>query len=293
MEFERDDIRRTPYLDTELMLQAIEEFSSLNIKAITLVGGGEPLLHKNIEKIISAIDASPMEYGVITNLSIEKTPHFLSKATWIRVSVDAGTEKTYDIIHRPPPGSFSHVLSNIKALSPLVDIGICFLVHRDNWTEILTSAKLFKESGARYIQFKPVYEEDRGKNIEPFIGEINTLLDEASSLADSNYEVINLIKRLDNLSGKKRDFSKCRVQDYAVQLGVDGKIYVCCLMKYIPGFCLGDLKSQTFKEIWNSENRKSFLKNHNAQNCPPCWYDTANEVLEYMETADPANMNFI
>lgn len=293
IEYKRDDIRKVTFLDSDVALKAISEFAGLGVKAITFVGGGEPLIHKEIEEIVENTVENGMEYGVITNLDIKKSPHFLKKASWIRVSVDAGKVETYNLIHNPPMGSFERVKKNIEYLSGFVEIGVSFLVCKENYKDIFLACELFKGVGAKYIQFKPVYDEDRGKNIKPYLEETMKLLNKAKTLEAEEFKIINQIERIENLSTTKRGFEKCRIQSFTSQLGVDGKIYACCLLKYIPKFCLGDLRVNTFKEVWNSQARKKFLKSHNVCDCPPCYYDKTNEILEYLDIEKPINVNFV
>jgi radical SAM protein with 4Fe4S-binding SPASM domain len=289
----RSSIRDIRALDTDLLVRTLSECATLSVRAVTLVGGGEPLLHKDVDKIIAHIEGAGLAYGVITNLSVREKPKFLSSASWVRVSIDAATERTYNVLHRPPPGSFPRVLENLAFLAPQVETGVSFLIHRDNWREIVEGAKLFRGLGARYVQYKPVYDEDRGEAIRPHLDEIEALLKEAAQLESPAFSVINHLSRVRILGDGRKRYERCRIQHLATQIGADGKVYACCLMKYFPDFCLGDLRQITFADLWTSRARAEFLERHRASRCPPCWYDGTNEALEYLAQPLPLHAHFI
>jgi radical SAM protein with 4Fe4S-binding SPASM domain len=280
-------------LETEVALKAIDDFAEVGVKAITLVGGGEPLFHKNVDDILTRIVDRGIEFGVITNLSIIPPSGLLNEATWIRVSVDAASDETYKIMHRPRGFNFSQLLKNVENLAGNTDLGVSFLVHKDNFREIADAARLFKKLGASYIQYKPVYDEDRATNIVPYLDKINGLLSEARRLDDQHYGIINLIHRVEDIARPVRNFKFCRVHHYNTQLAVDGKIYPCCVLKYIDKFAYGSLYQEDFKTIWNGPQRQSTNELLLADDCPPCWYDKTNEVLEYLSRTSHRHANFV
>lgn len=293
--FKGEYIKDVPYLETETILKALDEFRDAGIKAVTLVGGGEPLIHKDIDKILRRMAGHGFHLGVITNLSrLPGDLDALAAADWIRVSLDAATDSTYQLMHAPEDGtSLGAVLENVRRVAGLTEVGASFMIHRLNWREIHDAARTMKSIGAKYIQFKPVYDKDRGESIAGFMDEIKRQLDAASALSDDGFEVIDLLGRVGEMSAASRGFDLCRIHNYQIQLGVDGNIYPCCVLKYVGELSFGSIRDSTFKDIWSSAGRKEVIPRLNSMECPNCWYDKTNEFLEYSLADKTAHAYFV
>ena len=57
-----------------------------------------------------------------------------------------------------------------------------------------------------------------------------------------------------------RNYQKCYGQQFAAVIAADARVYVCCHMRGFDKYCIGDLKKNTFKEIWNSNKMRNFRK---------------------------------
>jgi MoaA/NifB/PqqE/SkfB family radical SAM enzyme len=291
--FEQTYIKNISMIKTEVALRALDEFRDAGIKAITLVGGGEPLIHKDIDLILERIIGNGMEYGVITNLSRLPRMDLLERATWIRVSADAADEPSYKAMHNPVHETFADLCRNIEAIAGKTDVGVSFLLDLPNWHLAFEAAKLFKGMGVNYIQYKPVYDETKGATIRPHLDEIETLLEQAEALADEGFDVINMVSRVEDISAPKRTFKKCQLVNYQMQMGVDGHLYPCCILKYQQQFSYGNMHEQSFMEIWDGERRKAVTETLTAQACPSCYYDRQNNLLHYLSQTDPKHVQFV
>lgn len=87
------------------VLNALED---RNIKAITITGGGEPLLNRDIDYITATLQQHGLPYGINTNLSI--LPPDSASPVWLKVSLDAATAKEY---HATRGGDYKETMSNI------------------------------------------------------------------------------------------------------------------------------------------------------------------------------------
>ncbi|RLF35709.1 MAG: hypothetical protein DRM99_04155 [Thermoplasmata archaeon] len=75
------------YKIMDLMIEAKE----LGCKSVTISGGGEPILHKNIEDIIKLIDGLGIKIGLVSNgleLHTRLSKESLGSIVWCRVSYD-------------------------------------------------------------------------------------------------------------------------------------------------------------------------------------------------------------
>lgn len=289
---ERNSIRNL-MLPTDVALRAIDQFKEAGVKALTFAGGGEPLLHPQANAILGRVLERGMEYGLITNLSRMPDLEVIRAATWVRVSVDAASDSIYRKMHDPIHGDFAQLIDHVSKLVGKTDIGVSFLIHRENWHEAFEAAKMFKDLRASYIQFKPVYDEDRTADIQPFLDDIHALLHRAEGLADDSFDVINLIRRVKDVAAPERTFKRCHMTRYQAQLGADGHLYPCCVLKYEDRYSYGDMALQSFREIWSSERKRQVDQMTTAKACPPCWYDEANNLLEYLARSNAKHVNFV
>lgn len=93
----RGKIERTLEMEYETIADIVKRYKKLGCKAITISGGGEPLLHEKINDIISLISSEGIKIGILTNgwFVSNLNQESLDKITWIRVSLGDGrkTEK--------------------------------------------------------------------------------------------------------------------------------------------------------------------------------------------------------
>ena len=284
-------------LTLERFTELVAEFKTLGIKAITLSGGGEPLSHPQINPMIEAIHQAGIELGVITNLSLKVDIPLLSRAVWVRASLDAGSEESYEILHRPPDGrkAFNKVLDNIEQLkraNPKLDMGVNFIVQPENYTEILQAAELVKARGASYIRFVPAITTEK-IDYAALWPEIDRLQQQSQVLVDDHFHVFTIKERFEAIEDRKKSYSFCYKQQIHPLLGADGNIYPCCLLKYYPQHALGSVLEHSFEAVWTGKQRRAWVENLNVDECPPCWFDKTNEFIEYMLEEQPKHVNFV
>lgn len=296
LDMDRDPIRRKS-LATDLVLGALHDFKSVGVKAITLTGGGESLLHKDINIILKTIFDLGFELGVMSNLNLMPSTDLLKKALWIRVSLDAASKDTYQKIHAPGGGiSFDDVVNNMRFLAPHVDLGISFLICRSNWHEIAQVAELAARIGVSYVQYKLVYDQDKSQSLFAKREDIYRLLDQAKEIASRSFkklEIIDLLGRISLIEKSPRNYRQCYIHRHTAIVGADAQMYLCCLLKYIPQFSLGSLQTASFQEIWAGAKRKGIIHGFNKDKCPPCFYEKTNEAIDYLLSKDNPHKNFV
>ncbi len=280
----------------ERFKELIDELSEIGIKAITFSGGGDPLIYHKIDDIIHKITSLGIKFGVITNLSVKKDITEIAKAVWLRVSLDAATDTTYNLIHRPANHkSFAIVLRNIEkllSLNPELDLGINYLIQPENYSEILAAGRLVKKMGARYIRYVPVIA-THALDYKTIMEKSYSLLKESEELIDKNFHVFIVQERFKSLANHRKNYSFCYKQRVHPLIGADGNIYPCCLLKYYKQHALGNIISRSFQQVWSGETRRQWLKNLNVDHCPPCWFDKTNEFMEYLFTESPEHVDFV
>jgi organic radical activating enzyme len=77
--------KKNGFMDFELFKQIIDDFYYKGGVAVAFEGGGEPMLHPHIDKMIYYLCSKSLQIGIITNGTIYK-PEMLF-TDWIRVSI--------------------------------------------------------------------------------------------------------------------------------------------------------------------------------------------------------------
>jgi hypothetical protein len=146
---------------------------------------------------------------------------------------------------------------------------------------MVLAAKTCKEWGVDYLQFRPL-QIHRGGKFEYDWREVETKIDEACSYSGDGYEVLYSKHKYEMIKRKDygRDYGKCFGHQFASTIAADGKMYICCHTRGYDKYCIGDLRKNSFHEIWNSEERMKAAERIDFKDCIPlCRDNTFNQIL--------------
>jgi radical SAM protein with 4Fe4S-binding SPASM domain len=281
-------------ISTDRIISLITEAKETGVKAILLLGGGEPLIHPGIEKIVKHIENLDLELALVSNGSLfnEEKVALFKNASWIRISVDAATDETYKLVQGTTHGIPKNKIRLIRKICKDTVLGVSFLTKPENFHEAYDAAVMAKELGANNIRFSIVQTMD-GKDIMlPHYEKYFKLINKAKALEDKNFKIFGLTGRKIALENNK-NYEKCLFQHFVAVVGANGNIYPCCWTKNLTPHILGSINEESFKDIWFGEKRKNYLKNQNLKDCPPCWFDKNNEFLNYLVKDKPRHVNFV
>ena len=190
--------------------------------------------------------------------------------TWVRISVDAGTKKTYNGV-RVAKGNqdWDKMVSNLTKLIEVnkskgnkIDIGVGYVISPDTYEEIVEFAKFFKDFDLMYCQYKPeiIIREDGGvqRDIEFWTDKVQPLLDEAKDILGDKFQVNGY--KLEDLATDRekfgRNYKKCLGSQIQPCVGADGHVYVCTNHRGWKQYSYGSLHQNTFEEIWKNLNER-------------------------------------
>lgn len=174
-----DEVINTgPKYSGDNVLHTIDTLADRGLCSVILIGGGEPTLHPKFGEIVRHIKARGLELGLVTHGGhaqkiVEVADQFQS-TDWVRFSIDAATNETYQDIHfgqagKKPRNTLAEILANgrsIKEANPAIQLGYSYVVvppgqeyHgrrlRDNIDEIPGAAANAREHGFTYLSLKP------------------------------------------------------------------------------------------------------------------------------------------
>ena len=290
--------REKELLKLDKVLDIINQLAEVGVKSITLTGGGEPLTHPEIVTVMHFIREKGMQVSLVTNggmLDKEKADAVLDTCSFIRISLDAGEEHTYAKTHRANRNTIKDIISWIRYLrensSPDFVIGVAYIVHPYNYREILTAAQIVKAAGASYLQIRPVFM--RGMILtDKILNETYRQTQDALKLNNNKFEILPMLHRFKEFSKVDKSFNECMGHNLLGVVAANGKMYLCCQLRGLDQWCLGDLYKSSFKEIWNGKQRKDVIRKINVNRCPPCRYSKYNEFLSYLK-GKQQHINFL
>ena len=298
-------------LELDMLRPRLGEMAQLGIRSVMFAGEGEPTLWKPLPQLLDYCT----EVGIDTSLTTNMVPFskgnvdaFVRNCTWIKTSVNAGTAATYSRVHRTKETDFDRVMRNFEMAVETRNrngygctIGGQTLLLPENADEIATLALALRERGVDYLVVKPytqslygITHEYDGMNFDEY-----SYLDD--QLAELNTETFNVIVRrgaMNKFSEQQRMYSKCYATPFFwAYVMADGSVYGCSAYLTNDDFCYGNLKEQSFKEIWEGEKRRRSFEHVRdkldiSQCRVNCRMDEVNRYLWKLDHPDE-HVNFI
>ena len=322
---ERDKDKKKTSFDISLLDTLIGDLKELDVRGIDISGGGEPLLHENIDQIIKKFSAV-FNVGLVTNgqnlnnsnqafsENIRKT--ILENCTWCRISVDAGSQEVYERMHGKRPNiQFSKIVDNVKLIADeklktnsKITLGVSFLLTPENFLDLIKSICIFREiKGIDYFQIKPIVippaERITLSNMIFWDKRIFDAVSTAQAYEKRTFKIFTLsYKFADMLLNESigLPFQKCWGHPFYPTISADGSLLVCCfflnaLLEDRNSGVYGKIDfSNTFKKIWDSKERFDIGDKINVTLCPSnCKLSETNKVLENFHEQQILHENFI
>lgn len=297
------NLQRNDFIPWGKMQEIIFDFKKIGVNAVTFSGGGEPLAYKYITESMELFLKNGVDLSIITNGSLMKgyKADLLTRAKWVRISLDAGTPETYSKIRNISIDSFEEVCRNIEEFSKTkktnCELGVNFVVTAENSEEIFKAGKLMKELGVNHIKYAARITNDTIKYHDPFrksvIEQIHQLTEEHES---PNFRVVNKYETdFDTCAVFQRQYNNCYMKELVCVIAADSKIYYCHDKAYLPNGVVGDISKMSFNDVWFSEEVRNKFKNFDAKKeCKHhCVYDSRNILLNNYFSLDNDQINFI
>lgn len=262
------------FIDADTLLTNIEWLSKNGLKSILIAGTGEPLLHKDAVSIIQGIKSFGVDVALSTNgalLTKQTAKQILPLLSWIRFSVAAPTEATYNKIHRCPIGDFNKVMKNIENAVKIkketgidTTLGVQMLLIPENEKEIVLMAEKMKNIGVDYLSLKPFGQNPiLEKRDKMDYDTVNSMYDELKQLESDSFRVQVRKNLIEQLEVKKPKYHECHMLDFSAVIDAKGNVVPCTALNDYEEFFYGNVYQQRFEDIWKSECRKN-VKNRIA-----------------------------
>jgi GTP 3',8-cyclase len=298
------------FIDTSILKKRLSEMASLGVKSILYSGEGEPLLHKDIAAIIdhtakAGIDTALASNGVLLDRAMAES--ILAGLKWVKISLNAGTKKTYASIHRTSASDFDRVMNNLSYAARLkrqkkykCTIGIQILLLPENSGEIVTLARKARDTGVDYLVVKPYSQHPssltvRYKNIK--YASYMKLADKLRPFNDKNFEVIFRDDSMRKWDEGVHAYEHCYALSFWAHIDSAGNIWGCPIYMGDKRFLYGNIYNSSFKHAWQGIKRKKMQDlaqgRLDIRKCRVnCRMDEVNRYLRELRNPS-AHVNFI
>jgi MoaA/NifB/PqqE/SkfB family radical SAM enzyme len=293
--------------------ELIEQFNRVGVKGLILIGGGEPLAHREIAEAITTAHGFGISIGLTTNGTLlnKYLPEIANYVSWTRVSVDASTEETYEKFR---PSSLNHpflkVIENMKELAKIKKgtLGFSFLLIQrklengdliSNCGEVLAAAELARNIGCDYFEFKPMVDGEHRlvPLAEKFRDLLSQQLEKLQALNSDTFSVIapdSIDPLIENGNvDQPKDYTSCPMLEFRTLVTPKG-IYPCPYKRGQDAFKIGE-PDVAFDQYWQSTERyEKSRKLDPSKDCLfHCIRHKSNVFLEELTTLFDKGVNSV
>ncbi|MGE3675007.1 MAG: radical SAM/SPASM domain-containing protein [Polyangiaceae bacterium] len=281
-----------PELPGERFIRVLQEMAELGCRKVHF-SGGEVLARKDFEAIAGAAAEAGIKVTLTSNLTLltkERAKSLLShRISSISTSLDGASPKVHESV-RGVPGSFKKTLRGIEYIARYAKkrppkLRVNFVMLRQNFRDYPALIRLVAERGA--IDLVPM----------PVDSKRSELRLSKRLIREYNSEIAPEVEELRRQHGfplgndyvypfgrDKSELDASAAGDYALSyykqhqclapwlhlfVAWDGKVYLCCMTngRIEP---LGDLSSQSVRDVWLGEAFQRIREQMRAERIPSC-----------------------
>lgn len=255
---------KTEELSLEQIKSLIVHFSEFGTKSVTITGGGESLLHPEIDSILDLFVKAKIKTGLVTNgFLLPELGNSIEKCEWIRISLSKEIDyyRLDKILNKvicfETDWAFSYVVQDEIEINSIV--WAINYANKNNFTHIRLVNDLMN---------LPI--SDPLPRIKDMLQKLHI-----------NDEIVIYQPRKEFALGEKQ----CLISLLKPLIGADGFVYPCCGVQYADSepeanfpvsMRMGRIES--IPEIWE---KQLFF---DGSNCKRCYYGQYNKTLEKIKS---------
>jgi GTP 3',8-cyclase len=301
-------------LSLPVIERALAEMGERGVKSVMFAGEGEPMLHKDIDRMVMAAHKAGIDSAMTTNASVLSdafVDNALPLISWIKASFNAGTPQTYAKIHQTKESDFDRVVSNLKRMVDARNkhgykcvLGAQIVLLPENASEVETLARICRdEIGLDYLVVKP-YSQHTFSNTHVYEDiSYQGYSELQAKLAQFNTEKFNVVYRENTMKkhdeGEALRYKKCLATPaFWGYIMATGAVYGCSAYLLDARFDYGNINEKSFSEIWEGVKRQKnfhYVRNElDISECRlNCRMDEVNRYLDRLVRQDVQHINFI
>jgi len=254
-------------LEFNTLKNTLTNMAEKGVKSVMFAGEGEPLLFKDLDLIVEHCSQVGIDTSLTTNfvpLNKKNIERCIENCSWIKVSLNAGTAKSYAEIHQTNEKDFERVMNNLEYAFEYkrkhnlkCTIGVQTLSLPENKDELDILAEKCKDIGIDYLVVKPYSqhlfsETDKYANID--YSKMMHIGENLKKYNDDKFHVVFRANTMQKYVEKKQPYDKCHSTPFFWgYIAADGKVFGCSAYLGEDKFCYGNIYDNTFKDMWLGE----------------------------------------
>jgi len=260
-------------LNTVECMKLIDDLTALKVFQVN-IGGGEPFIR---EDFLDLLDYSHKK-GLVTCVSTNGVAIDNSISTrlsamdmlYLQVSLDGADEETNDRIRGK--GTYRKILNAMESLAAHgVRFSINTVLTRINFDQLETLRALAGQYGSelRVSRFRP---SGRGKSSKADLGPTAEQLESFAEWLDRH----DLVRTGDSFfcltsdHRRHKGLDMCGAAKMTCCISPDGNVYPCAFLQE-PPFLSGNVREQSFKDLWDNSLVLNQFRNINVKSCVDCY----------------------
>jgi len=247
-----------PDLDFEVVRSLIDEVSAHGVEFFS-IGGGEPLMYRDIYRVLEHCREKGVSVEVTTNGTMATAQNIArlkdAGLEYIQLSLDGATKGTYEKVRLR--SNFERVIEHGHALAEAFHLAVCTVVVQQNVHEIPQVIELAKSFGAEYYRVIPLMPVGRGANEGLTLDRtqmraLNEMMLEKSRtereiVVQLNENIILPTRR--NITWMPEGHYGCPAGRTTCGIDAYGNVYPCAYMHH-DALISGNIRERSLLEIW-------------------------------------------
>jgi len=258
----------------EQLEQSLANMAERGLESVILIGGGEPTIYPGFSKIVHLLKNLGLQVAIVSNGSRNDVIHGivdrLEEGDWVRLSLDSGSNETFEAMHRPVKAlTLDDICSwvpHLRRKNPKPLIGFSYIIVwegaereadvpiHENIDEIVMATRRARDYGFNYISLKPfltrrpdgseVMDPDAARQeLDQIVARIRAAVDEAKTYETDDFKVVESINLRVLEQGTWHEYTKqpktCHMQALRQVLSPLG-LYNCPAHRGVDKAKLGD-----------------------------------------------------
>lgn len=294
-----EEMREADSIPRAKMLETLDDFRAMGVRAVTYTGGGEPLQHPDIVLFAERTLELGIDLSLITNGQMlqKRRAEMFGHARWVRVSLDYQNGEQINASRNIPRGCFDLIMSNIAAFARgkqrRCELGVNYIVTRENFKGLADFCAVLRDKGVENVRISPVWRPDFAKYHAPIENAVRLEIDAAMKHGDKSFAVYSSYDLMASAHSPIRTYHKCFFTQMVPVVGADQVVYACHNSAFSTHGRIGSIRERSFKELWFSDEAKRFFDGLDpAVSCRhQCASDGRNKLIANL--LEVAHDNFV
>lgn len=276
-------------LEWDILRPVLEDNVAHGLRAVTLSGGGEPLIYRGIDNLWNFMREHSIRLYDITTNGSELTPDVTRTLVdlglrWLTISLNETTSETHTKMCGSSPEMFERVIAGIRngiqardATNSNCEVRAQVMLWKKNFTRLGEMMATAFEAGADYVYVNTIdslkaslrltdseREECKGP-IEEAIRRWGARL-QFRVFQEGLQEYVQGLQvhlapeaiRLPDICDTPDRIEYCNVGWYSLTLVANGDVYPCCNFTCSPQKTVGNIHNEPLQAIWKGERMQAF-----------------------------------